>query len=87
MHNSKLSTLKKKLADHLAANPPAEKTKGGPGGPPQKIWDFEPEDVKTMPETELYAKYLERCKAFDITPDEKLQEAQIREKMCSEYNL
>jgi len=87
VHNSKLSTLKKKLADHIAANPPAEKPKGGAGGLPKKIWDMSPEDAATMPETQLYAKYKEICEEFDITPNANLTEPQVREKMCSQYNL
>lgn len=91
VHNTKLATLRKKLADHLAANPPADpaapETKGGPGGKPQRIWDFEPEDIQSMPETELYAKYKERCEKFEITPDASLSEEDVRAKMSSEYSL
>ena len=67
-HNTGLEKLVKKLAAKVAELEEAATAPTKPAKPKStvaKVWDFDPAVLKELPQEQLVAKYIERCKEFN----------------------
>lgn len=76
-HNCSLSTLEKKLAK--ATDP----TKNSAVS--DRIWNYDPADLKDVELPRLTATYIERCKKFKIDPDDLATVEALIEKLTSQF--